>query len=92
MRRSRPKPVGSSMSPPGFEGGADRTPYGNITARTLIVAGDRDRLRLPGFADELAARIPDARAAVLANAGHCPNIERADEVGKLIIEFLTADT
>ena len=72
-------------------GGADRTPYGNITARTLIVAGDRDRLRLPGFADDLAARIPGARAAVLANAGHCPNIERAEEVGKLIIEFLKDD-
>ncbi|MGF6598122.1 pimeloyl-ACP methyl ester carboxylesterase [Paraburkholderia sp. GAS448] len=73
-------------------GGADRTPYENITAKTLIIAGERDRLRLPGFADDLAARIPGARAAVLANAGHCPNIERAEDVGKLIIGFLLADT
>ncbi|MFD1558230.1 alpha/beta fold hydrolase [Paraburkholderia silviterrae] len=73
-------------------GGADRTPYENISAKTLIIAGDRDRLRLPGFADDLAARIPGAKASVLENAGHCPNIEQAAKVGKLIIEFLTADT
>jgi pimeloyl-ACP methyl ester carboxylesterase len=73
-------------------GGADGTPYENISAKTLIIAGGRDRLRLPGFADELAARIQGALAVVLQNAGHCPNIEMADKVGKLIIEFLTADT
>lgn len=72
-------------------GGADRTPYENITAKTLIVAGERDRLRLPGFAHDLAARIPGAHASVLPNTGHCPNIERSDEVGKLITDFLSSD-
>lgn len=71
-------------------GNADPTPYENIAVPTLIIAGDRDRLRLPGFADDLAARIPGARAAVLANAGHCPNIEKAEDVTRLILEFLRA--
>lgn len=71
-------------------GNADPTPYQNIAASTLIIAGARDRLRLPGFADELAGRIPGAHAAVLPGAGHCPNIEKAEEVGRLIVEFLTA--
>jgi pimeloyl-ACP methyl ester carboxylesterase len=73
-------------------GNNDPTPYENIAVPTLIIAGDRDRLRLPGFAHELAARIPGGRAAVLADAGHCPNIEKAEEVGKLITKFLTAAT
>ncbi|CAH2404132.1 alpha/beta fold hydrolase [Mesorhizobium escarrei] len=72
-------------------GQADHTPYELIVVPTLVIAGDRDRLRFPGFAPELAARIANGEAAVLADCGHCPNIERADAVADLILEFLARD-
>jgi pimeloyl-ACP methyl ester carboxylesterase len=71
-------------------GSADPTPYERIDVPVLVIAGDRDRLRLPGFAPELGARIPIAEVAVLEGCGHCPNIERSAEVADLIITFLTA--
>jgi pimeloyl-ACP methyl ester carboxylesterase len=79
----------SPMGAPRSEfGNTDDTPYGNIGVPALLIAGGRDGLRLPGYANELARRIPDARLALLPDAGHCPNIEHADEVAALTIEFL----
>lgn len=69
-------------------GNVDTTPYGNITAPTLIIAGARDKLRLPGYADELVSQIPGASLAVLEDGGHCPNIELPEETASLILPFL----
>ena len=69
-------------------GNVDTTPYGNITAPTLIIAGARDKLRLPGYAAELVSQIPGASLALLENGGHCPNIERPEETAGLILRFL----
>jgi pimeloyl-ACP methyl ester carboxylesterase len=71
-------------------GSADPTPYERISVPVLLIAGDRDRLRFPGFAPELAARIPNAEVEVLEGCGHCPNIERAADVADLIMTFLTS--
>lgn len=69
-------------------GGADATAYENIAVPTLIVAGAEDRLREPGYAEDLGARIPDCEVHVLDDCGHCPNIERADDFNRLAIRFL----
>jgi pimeloyl-ACP methyl ester carboxylesterase len=69
-------------------GQADLTPYERITAPALIIAGARDRLRMPGYANELATKIPGAEVVVLPDGGHCPNIEHPADVGRLIVEFL----
>lgn len=68
-------------------GQPDSTPYGNINAPVLIVAGGNDKLRLPGYAHELAAKFKNAELHVLDNCGHCPNIERADEANRLLLDF-----
>lgn len=73
-------------------GQTDATPYENIKAPTLLIAGERDRFRLPGFAEQLALRISGARAVVLPGAGHCPNIEVPETVAPLIINFLSGET
>jgi pimeloyl-ACP methyl ester carboxylesterase len=79
----------SPDAPPRSEfGGADTTPYEKIEVRTLIVAGAQDRLRLPGFASELANRIPSARATVIDGSGHCPNIEDGAFVAEVVTAFL----
>lgn len=69
-------------------GQADTNPYENIAFPTLIVAGKEDRLREPGYADELGRRIPDCETHVLEACGHCPNIEMADRFNELAINFL----
>jgi pimeloyl-ACP methyl ester carboxylesterase len=69
-------------------GRPDDTPYENITVPTLIIAGKQDKLRLPGYADELAERIPESELHVLESCGHCPHIERAAEVNDILMHFL----
>jgi pimeloyl-ACP methyl ester carboxylesterase len=69
-------------------GQADLTAYERISAPALIIAGARDRLRMSGYANELAQKIPGAEVVVLPDGGHCPNIEHPADVGRLIVEFL----
>jgi pimeloyl-ACP methyl ester carboxylesterase len=54
----------------------------------LIIAGDEDKLRLPGWERELADQIPGSQLHVVEGTGHCPHIERADEVNGVIRKFL----
>ena len=71
-------------------GAPDPTPYENIKVPTLIIAGAEDKLRQPGYAQELGRRIPDARVHVFEGCGHCPNIEQADRFNETVLAFLTA--
>lgn len=70
-------------------GGTDETPYERVGVPTLLTAGAQDRLREPGYADAIGARIPDCRVVVFDPCGHCPNVERADEWNRLVVEFLS---
>ncbi|MDX3907976.1 MAG: alpha/beta hydrolase [Pigmentiphaga sp.] len=72
----------------GSFGRVDRTPYEAIAVPTLIVAGAQDRLREPGYADDLGRRIPGSEVHVFDRCGHCPNIEQADRFNDLVIGFL----
>jgi pimeloyl-ACP methyl ester carboxylesterase len=84
---ARLKPPAAPAKGSGF-GTPDTTPYESIAVPTLIVAGAEDRLREPGYAMKLAARIPDCEVHVLERCGHCPNIEMADRFNELVIRFL----
>jgi pimeloyl-ACP methyl ester carboxylesterase len=78
----------SPVTPPRVMfGRPDETPYQNITAPTLIIAGKQDKLRLPGYADELAALIPHSELHVLERCGHCAHIERPDDVNETLMRF-----
>ena len=54
----------------------------------LIIAGENDPLREPGYSDDLAARIPDNERHVYEDCGHCPNIEHAARFNADAIAFL----
>jgi pimeloyl-ACP methyl ester carboxylesterase len=69
-------------------GGPDATPYENVAVPTLIIAGENDPLREPGFAPKLAARIKGAEVLVLPQCGHCPNIEKPAEFNAAVVRFL----
>ena len=57
---------------------------------TLILWGEEDRLVPVAHGIEAARRIPGARIHVFPNCGHWPQMERAEEFNKLVLEFLGA--
>ncbi|HLS76603.1 MAG TPA: alpha/beta hydrolase [Nocardia sp.] len=62
--------------------------YPRITVPVLIVEGGNDKLLPPGWAAELAARVARGESAVVASAGHCPQIEQPAAVNALLLDFL----
>jgi 3-oxoadipate enol-lactonase len=56
----------------------------SITAPTLVVAGAQDPATPPQHAYDIAAAIPGARVEVVADAAHLANVERAEEVNRLL--------
>jgi pimeloyl-[acyl-carrier protein] methyl ester esterase len=54
----------------------------------LVVHGDRDGVCPPGAGRWLAGAIPGARLAILAGAGHAPQLTRAAEVNALLRAFV----
>lgn len=71
-------------------GQEDTTPYENVKVPTLVVAGARDKLRLPGY-EKALERIPTVEIVVLEEAGHLLNIEKAEEFNRAMLEFLLRD-
>ena len=63
-----------------------------IRAATLVIAGADDPAAPPEEASRIAAGIPAARVAVVADAAHLANIQRADEVTGLILDHLDGTT
>lgn len=62
--------------------------YGRIAPRTLIVAGENDKIKPANWWDELTTKMPDATAAVIAAAGHCAQIEKPERVNQMLVDFL----
>lgn len=62
--------------------------YTRMTAPTLIVRGERDPIAPQRWAEELAARIPDARVMVIPGAGHASNYNSPDALTGLVRRFL----
>ncbi|MEV4758557.1 alpha/beta hydrolase [Micromonospora sp. NPDC049559] len=67
-----------------------RVPYdlADITAPSLLVAGADDFADFREIAVRLAELLPDARHLELDRVGHLPNMERPDEVNRLLLDFL----
>jgi pimeloyl-ACP methyl ester carboxylesterase len=70
---------------------ADITPrLGAITAPTLIIWGEHDRLLPPDLGRQLQGRIPGARLVVIPGAGHNPMWERPAAFNAALLAFLRA--
>lgn len=63
--------------------------YGRIGVPVLIIAGEKDPLRLPDYGTKLQKKIPRAELHTIKNAGHCPQIEVPDEFNRVVTDFLT---
>lgn len=62
--------------------------YERISVPTLVIEGGRDKLLPSGWAAQIADQIPAGGAAVVDAAGHCPQIEQAEQVNRLLLDFL----
>jgi pimeloyl-ACP methyl ester carboxylesterase len=63
-----------------------------VAQPTLLVVGSEDRIVDPGQAIAAARLLPRGRLVVLEHCGHAPQIEQADLVNRLVINFLQEDT
>ncbi|OBY29123.1 alpha/beta fold hydrolase, partial [Mycolicibacter kumamotonensis] len=63
--------------------------YERISVPTLVIEGGCDKLLPSGWASQIADQIPAGRAAVVDAAGHCPQIEQAEQVNRLLLDFLS---
>lgn len=61
--------------------------YDRITVPTLVVEGREDKLLPAGWAAEIAGQITHGRSAVIAGAGHCPQIEQPAAVNQQLLDF-----
>ena len=53
----------------------------------LLVWGDRDRLVSPTGAEQVVAALPQIHVELLAGCGHCPQLEAAQRLVELLLEF-----
>ncbi len=65
-----------------------RSSLREITAPTLILVGEHDRLTPPALSQTLQAGIRGARLAVVPGAGHLPNLEQPETFNRLVEAFL----
>jgi len=64
-----------------------------ITAPTLIVWGERDRLMPRSYAAKFARAIKGAtRTTIIAGAGHLAELDRPDEVAAAVLRFMADDS
>jgi 2-succinyl-6-hydroxy-2,4-cyclohexadiene-1-carboxylate synthase len=92
LRRQRLQnsPTGLANSLRGVGAGAcppvhDR--LGELMMPLLVIAGELDR-RYTELAGLIAARAPDAKLRIIANAGHAVHLEQPEEFGAAVSEFL----
>ena len=61
-----------------------------ITAPTLVIMGEQDKIVPASYASQFTTRIPNASTQTIANAGHMLMIEQANEFADTVAAFLQA--
>lgn len=61
-----------------------------ITRPALVVVGDKDLPHIIQIAQTLVDKMPDARLATIAGAGHMVNLDAPERFNELVAEFLAA--
>jgi len=59
-----------------------------VTAPTLLVWGEEDRLVPRAYAKEFAGRLAETRLEVVAGAGHAPQLEQPEATARAVQAFL----
>ena len=61
-----------------------------IVAPTLVIAGEYDVGTPPAMSEEIVARVPDARLAVIPGVAHLSAVEKPAEFSDLVCNFLVS--
>ncbi|GAA5157160.1 alpha/beta hydrolase [Pseudonocardia eucalypti] len=59
-----------------------------VSAPTLLVWGEKDRLVSPVYAEEFASLLHDSRTVLIPDAGHLPQLEQPEPTRHAVLEFL----
>ena len=59
-----------------------------ISIPSLLIWGEDDKLIPAAYAQKWAQLVPGMRVETFAECGHIPFVEKADQVAKLVLEFL----
>ncbi len=65
-----------------------RADVARIITPALVLCGTNDMMTPPKFSQSLAQTLPNARLAMIPNAGHMVALEAAEEVGEAVAGFL----
>jgi len=69
-----------------------RKDLSTISARTLVVCGDKDRMTPPGFSHYLNANIPGSELRFIKDSGHMLPLEKPDALASVVQAFLASLT
>jgi pimeloyl-ACP methyl ester carboxylesterase len=69
-----------------------RKDLSKITARTLIVCGDKDRMTFPRFSHYLNANIPGSELRFIKDSGHMLPLEKPEALASVVQSFLESFT
>jgi pimeloyl-ACP methyl ester carboxylesterase len=58
-----------------------------VTCPVLLVWGDRDRMVTHRGARQVTEALPETTYELLEGVGHCPQVEAADRVARLLVDF-----
>ncbi len=58
-----------------------------VSARSLVISGEFDRLFPPAVCREIATLIAGAKFAVIDGAGHLSSLDSPKEFNELLLEF-----
>jgi pimeloyl-ACP methyl ester carboxylesterase len=66
----------------------DPTQWELLAVPTLLVGGAQDKLKVPGYVEEIVPRLREGRGIVYDDCGHAPNIECAERFNADVLAFL----
>jgi len=64
---------------------------GGVTTPTLVVWGDNDRIVPRSTGDAYMRALPGAKLEVVAGCGHLVDMERPDELARLVTTFVNTN-
>jgi pimeloyl-ACP methyl ester carboxylesterase len=83
-RFRRPKHLQEARAPSEID-------YSRIATKTLIIAGEQDKIKPQGWWNELTEQMDNAGVILIPDAGHCPQLEQPDMVNEALIAFLKSE-
>jgi pimeloyl-ACP methyl ester carboxylesterase len=72
--------------PRGFDPALEKWLH-RVKVPAQIIWGDSDQLLPPAYADRWLQRLPHARMSLIAQSGHLPHVEKAEEVARAVTAF-----